>query len=174
MVLSDDHVDLFGGGFDLAFRGGPIRDESLVARKLIASRFILVASPSFIKIYGTPKSVEALAGYPCLTLRGKEGRSVWSFVGPMGNESVRIQARLTINGMSALVATAAAGLGAALVPEQLTTEFLADGTLIRLLPLHHFETGGFFAVYPSRRNPTAALRAFIEFVQDEAKATSKE
>lgn len=174
MLLSDDQTDLIGSGFDLAFRAGPIRDESLVARKLASSRFILVASPAFIAAHGAPESIAALPDYPCLTLRSKEGQSVWSFDGPSGQESVRVKARLAINGMGALVATTAAGLGIALVRERLATQALADGRLMHLLQDYHFDTGGFFAVYPSRHNTTAALRAFIEFVLGEARATTAE
>ncbi|MEJ6000876.1 LysR family transcriptional regulator [Paucibacter soli] len=174
IILSDEPVDLFGSGIDMAFRAGPIRDESLVARKLVSSKLVLVASPACVKAHGLPKDAKALAAYPCLVSRGREGRAVWTLRGPRGTVAVPVHARLSINGMGALVAAAMAGLGAALVPKQLADAAIAAGSLVRLLPRHDHDGGGIFAVYPSRRHPPAALRALIDFVVQEARAAPPE
>ena len=170
IILSDDHVDLFASGIDVAFRAGPIRDENLVARRLMLSKLVVVASPACIKAHGRAKDVEALSGYPCLALRGNDGCAVWPLEGPGGKATIQVKARLTVNGMEALVAAAKVGLGAALVPEQLVTEAIAAGTLVRLLPQFCHDGGGIYAVYPSRRHPPAALRAFIDFALGEAES----
>lgn len=170
ILLSDDPVDLFGSGIDIALRAGPIQDESLIARHLTPSRLVVVASPSCIASHGLPKDAEALSLYPCLALRCRQGRATWPLLGPLGNTLVQIRARLTVNGMGALVAAAKAGLGAALVPEQLAAEPIAKGTLSRLLPELHHDGGGIYAVYPSRRHPTAALSALINFMLAEVEA----
>lgn len=167
-VLSDDPVDLYSSGMDAALRAGPIHDESLVARRLTPSKLLLVASPACIATHGAVHDVQDVGRYPCVALRGKEGRATWTLVGPEDAATVAIRARLTVNGMGALVAAALAGLGAALVPEQLVAEHLMQGTLVRLLPEYCLDGGGIYAVYPSRRHPPAALRAFIDFVVSEA------
>jgi len=169
-VLSDDPVDLFSSGIDVAFRAGPIQDESLIAQRLALSKLIVVASPACIAAHGSPTEVDALSSFPCLALRGKEGRSAWPLESPSGNALIQINARLTVNGMGALLAAAKAGLGAALVPEQLAADSLADGSLVRLVAQFCHDGGGIYAVYPSRRHPPAALKAFIDFVLDEAKS----
>ncbi len=170
IILSDDPVDLYGSGIDIAFRAGPIQDESLIARCLTPSKLIVVASPACIAMHGLVQDVQELSTFPCVALRGKEGRSMWLLTGPGGTAKVPIRARLTVNGMGALVAAAKAGLGAALVPEQLVADHLSDGSLVHLLPGHCLDGGGIYAVYPSRRHPPAALKAFIDFVVNEAKA----
>jgi len=113
IYLSDDDVDLFSSGIDIAFCVGPIRDENLVARRLVLAKRVVVASPACIKAHGLPKDVEALSHYPCLASRGKEGVAVWPLVGPRGDATIKVTARLTINGMGSLIAAAKAGLGAA-------------------------------------------------------------
>jgi DNA-binding transcriptional LysR family regulator len=174
ILLSDEQVDLYSSGIDLAFRAGPIRDEGLVARQLMKSPLIVVASPACVIAHGHPTVPDALAVYPCLASHSKGGRCVWSLTGPQGQTAVTVRARLTINGMGALVSTAREGLGAALVPERLVKQELASGALLRLLPEYGFDGGGIFIVYPSRRHPSAALRAFIDFAVQHADTVQSE
>lgn len=168
VLLSDEPVDLLASGIDVAFRAGPLQDESLVARRLVLSPLVVVASPACVTAHGLPPDAMALSGYPCLALRGQQGRAMWPLAGPHGKGVVAVQARLTVNGMGALVAAARAGLGAALVPQQLVAPYLADGSLVRLVGDCFYDGGGIYAVYPSRRHPVAALRAFLDFVIEEA------
>jgi LysR family transcriptional regulator AphB len=167
-LLSDEQVDLIDSGIDLAVRAGLIRDGSLVARPLAESRLIVVASPVCISRHGAPQTPQALGAYPCLAARGRNGRAVWQLAGPRGTVPVTVQARLTANGMGALIAAAKGGLGAALVPRALVESSLADGSLVRLMSRYHGHSTGVFAVYPSRLHPSAALRAFVAFLVDEA------
>lgn len=168
ILLSDEPADLFASAIDLAFRAGPIRDEGLVARRLVLSPLVVVASPACVQAYGLPKDAKALSNYPCVALRGKQGHSMWPLTGPRGNVTVAVTARLTVNGMGALVAAAKTGLGAALVPQHLVAADLGKANLVRLLPNYSYDGGGIYAVYPSRQHPTAALRVLIEFVVQEA------
>jgi DNA-binding transcriptional LysR family regulator len=164
MVLSDDETDLIGAGVDMALRVGPIKDQGLVARRIASTRLIVVASPACIAQYGAPANVQELADYPCLLYRGNDGRGVWPLQGPQGPVSHPIRARLAVNGMGALIAAARSGLGAALVPEVLVEQDLAARTLQRLLPAWRYESGGLFAVYPSRKNATTAMKVFLDFI----------
>ena len=167
-VLSDEHVDLIDSGIDLAIRAGAIRDESLVARPLAESRVIVVASPDCISRNGCPQAPPALGTYPCVAARGRHGRAAWRLKGPRGAVSVDVQARLTANGMGALIAAAKAGLGAALVPRALVLPSLLDGTLVQIMERFHGDSPGVFAVYPSRLQPSAALKAFVAFLIEES------
>jgi len=171
LVLSDDETDLIGSGVDLALRVGPIRDQSLVARRFASTRLIVVASPDCITQHGLPKTLQSLADYPCILYRGKAGNGAWVLQGPKGEVSIPIAARLTVNGMGALIAAARAGLGAALVAEVLVTKDITSKALHRVLPKYCYESGGMFAVYPSRKNPTVALKVFLEFIIANSKAT---
>jgi len=167
-VLSDEQADLIDNGIDLAIRSGTIRDESLVARPLTETRLIVVASPACTALHGTPQTPQALAAYPCLAARGRNGRATWPLTGPRGTVQVEVQARLTANGMGALIAAAKTGLGAALVPRLLVEASLADGTLVQLMPRYKGHSPGVFAVYPSRLHPSAALKAFLGFLVEAA------
>jgi len=172
-VLSDEQVDLIESGIDLAVRSGEIRDESLVARPLGENRMIVVASPACIARHGLPQTPRDLDRYPCLTARGRNGHATWQLVGPGSTVSAEVRSRLTANGMSALIAAAQAGLGAALVPNALVGSSLADGTLVHLMTRYRGHSTGAFAVYPSRLHPSAALKAFLAFLVEQAEKVGR-
>jgi LysR family transcriptional regulator AphB len=167
-LLSDEQVDLIDNGIDLAVRAGSIRDGTLVARRLAESPVIVVASPECIARHGSPQTPQALGSYPCLAARGRHGRTVWQLAGPRGRVSLEIQARLTADGMGALVAAAKAGLGAALVPRALARSGLGEGSLVHVMTRYQGHSPGVSAVYASRNQPSAALKALIAFLVDEA------
>ena len=56
--LDDRRVDASSGGFDAVIRHGPILDSRLMAWKLAPSRRVLCASPTYIALHGTPRSIE--------------------------------------------------------------------------------------------------------------------
>jgi DNA-binding transcriptional LysR family regulator len=172
-LLSDEHVDLIGGNVDLAVRAGVVRDTSLVARPLAKGRLVVVASPACIARHGSPQTPQALATYPCLSSRGRNGRALWQLTGPRGSTAVEIQTRLTANGMGALIAAAKAGVGAALVPHALAQASLKDNTLVQIMRRYHVQSPGVFAVYPSRLHASAALKAFVAFLLEEAAAAGE-
>ncbi len=68
LQLSDEVVDIVGRGIDVAIRVAPLRDSSLVARKLIDNPRILCASSDYLKRRGVPVMVSDLVNHDCLRL----------------------------------------------------------------------------------------------------------
>ncbi len=63
LVARDQLGDLVGEGFDIAVRFGVPPASSLVARKLLETRTITVASQAYLKQHGRPASPADLAGH---------------------------------------------------------------------------------------------------------------
>ncbi|ENX05713.1 LysR family transcriptional regulator [Acinetobacter courvalinii] len=168
LILSDEQIDFFATGIDVAFRAGPIQDENLIARKLLSSRLLVVASPRLLEQYTMPSNISELINYPCLAAHGQDGWATWTLNNGQQLESVRVPVRLAMNGLGALLAATKAGLGIALLPDHLVASELASGTLINLLPSYDYDGGGLYLVYPTRKHPPAALRVFLDFVIDVA------
>ena len=55
-LITERHVDHIADGVDLAFRLGPLRDTSLVARRILTYRHQLVASPEYLKKVDPPQN----------------------------------------------------------------------------------------------------------------------
>jgi DNA-binding transcriptional LysR family regulator len=60
IVLSDHVVDLLEARADVAIRAGPLRSSSLMARKLGATRMMIVGAPSYLAEHPAPRSAAEL------------------------------------------------------------------------------------------------------------------
>jgi DNA-binding transcriptional LysR family regulator len=78
--LSDRVVDLAAEGFDCAVRVGDLPDSSLVSVRMADNRRLCVATPEFLKRYGTPKVPSDLMRFRCLTLSSDASQTRgWAF-----------------------------------------------------------------------------------------------
>jgi DNA-binding transcriptional LysR family regulator len=66
IFVTDRHIDHIAEGIDLAFRLGALRDSSLVARKVLAYRRQLVASPDYLRTRRPPEAPKDLLDHPLL------------------------------------------------------------------------------------------------------------
>ncbi|HKR44890.1 MAG TPA: LysR substrate-binding domain-containing protein, partial [Paraburkholderia sp.] len=80
--LSNRNIDFADEGFDLAIRGRAPRDSGLIARKLEDAELVVVASPSYLKRAGTPKTIEEMLEHECIQFEmPSTGRPVpWLFM----------------------------------------------------------------------------------------------
>src|ERR1700735_3714630 len=69
LITSDAIGDLVAEGFDLAVRFGEPPANSLIARKLIETRVLTVASPACLPRSGRPPRPEELASHACIHFR---------------------------------------------------------------------------------------------------------
>ncbi|HVJ61175.1 MAG TPA: LysR family transcriptional regulator [Tahibacter sp.] len=164
--LDDAPVDLIGEGYDLALRAGALPDSSLVARKLADAEKILVASPAYLAARGMPARVAELAAHDCINMPSGGARTTWRLDGPHGVEEARVTGRFSANTAQSLRRAAHAGLGVALLPSMLVDADIATGALVHVLPEYRRTVGGVYAVYPSRRQLSPAIGAFIDYVSE--------
>lgn len=164
VALTARTVDLVAEGFDLALRGGTVRDVSLVARKLGVGEIVLGASVGYLRRRGEPTSLEDLARHDCIGFRSQRGRATWNLVGPDGPTSIDVDCRLSGDDFSFVRALMMADAGVALVPLTLVNANLQEGTLRRVLPAYGLRTPGLSIVYPSAKHlprRVALLRDFL-------------
>jgi DNA-binding transcriptional LysR family regulator len=164
--LNDRYVDLAEEGWDLAIRIGDLADSTLIARRLAPCRSALVAAPSYLRAYGTPRQVAELVEHNCLgyTLARTTSADRWSF-GATAEITVQVSGTLRANNGDALLAAAVAGQGIIYQPTFIVADDLHRGTLVPIvLDQPTVEIGGVYAVYLPERNPAAKVRAFIDFM----------
>jgi len=168
LITRDQLGDMVADGFDLAVRFGEPRESTLIARKLLDTRVITVASPGYIKKHGRPLAPADLEREPhtCIHFRDPEtGRPFqWEF--HRGKKKVLIAARgrLSANDVGTMHGVCLAGHGVAQVLALGTEQLLASGRLVDLFPDWPDETFPLYAAYPSRHHLPAKVRAFFDFI----------
>jgi DNA-binding transcriptional LysR family regulator len=165
--LSDRIVDLVEEGLDLAILVGPVRGQSLIARRIGTTRLVCCAAPAYLAQRGTPQRPEDLATHACLTYAYAAGRNVWRFDDAQGREqAVTVGGPVHANSAEMLAGLAAAGLGIVLEPDFVVAPLVKSGALVPLLRDHAAASIPIHAVYPSRRFLSAKVRRFIDFVSE--------
>jgi DNA-binding transcriptional LysR family regulator len=170
LSLRDEMVDLIGERIDLAFRTGELASSSFIARKLGPARRIVLASPRYLKRRGEPRRVEDLQQHDCVVFGRALEHAAWRLDGPHGAREVPVHGRIAVDGAYAALQAAVAGLGLALLPAALAADDLRAGRLRQVLPAYGTTRGALYAVIPSNRHMSAALRAFLDLVENKAAA----
>jgi len=167
LSLADRFVDLIDEGMDLALRIGALGDSRLIARRLCTNRRMLVASESYLKKRGWPKSLADIASnHDCILFTGLPRPREWNLRGPEGAVSISVSGRLASNNIDAIVGAAKNGLGIALGSTMAVDGALLAGELVRVLPEYEFEPTALFAVYPSARQLSSKVRAAVDFFSE--------
>jgi DNA-binding transcriptional LysR family regulator len=88
--VSDSELDVIDDGLDVALRVGLPTDASVIAKKILSTRRIVCASPSYLKRHGIPRRAEDLQQHNCIRL--VRGRNRWSVYFSHGINSAAEQA----------------------------------------------------------------------------------
>jgi DNA-binding transcriptional LysR family regulator len=166
LIMRDSTGDLVADGFDLALRFGEPPGGSFVARKLIETRVITVASPAYIREHGKPQHPKEVEERECIDFYdAAHGRPYeWEVRRKKEVLPLRVKARLLVSDSGALLGACEAGAGIAQILEIGCEHLLKSGRLVELFPGWSDERFPLHAIYPSRLHRAAKVRAFIDFV----------
>lgn len=164
--FNDKLVDVIEEGVDVAIRSGSLPDSRLMARRLGPFRFLLCASPDYLKHRGIPRTPSDLEQHDCIRYRFvTTGKLMdWSMAADQGDTPLRLRAVLTCNNMEAVLTAAIDGHGIAYMPDFLVRQALAEGHLQTVLNEHVVDHGQFWAVWSSSRHLTPKIRVFVDFI----------
>lgn len=172
--------------FDIRITWAEKLDEDKVSRVLGPLPSIMVGSPDYLARQGVPQAPDDLMQHECITgLMPSGARVRWSFrekgVQPgESGQSTRIvtpPGRVVVQDEMSIVAEIAReGLGLTLVNPDYIAQYLADGSLVRVLAGYHISTTDEAhgrAVMQYRRQPylSRAARAFVEYLTDNMPGT---
>jgi DNA-binding transcriptional LysR family regulator len=164
VTITSRMVDLIEEGFDLAIRLTPVRDSSLIIRRLAAYHMVICGSSSYFERHGRPEHPADLVHHNCLIFYDSLWGVEWHFAGPQGNRTIRVSGSLETNSVVTLRMAALLGEGLICVPSFMVSTDLASGDLIAVLTeFMHFEFS-VDAIYPHRRYLPAKVRSFVDLV----------
>lgn len=159
--------DLVADGIDLSFRMGWLRDSSHRAIKLGEFRQYVIATPAYLKKYGTPRQPDDLSEHSWIALSLLPTPLSWKFSDAQGqSKTVHMKSRLQVDAPSALLALIQQAAGISAMEEMSSQAAINAGKLVRLLPDWTLPNGGIYAVLPPGRHVPAKVRAFIDFYRD--------
>lgn len=165
LVLTDQLVDLVEDDIDLALRMTRSPPEDAVARKLVALRRVLCATPAYLARHGEPGSPLDLIGQRCFSYMGPDRSGVWQFVDRQGEEvSVPVASPFRFNNIECVFDAVLADQGVAILPTYLCAPALADGRLRLVLPDYDVVSGFgryLYACYTPSRVRAPKVEVFL-------------
>lgn len=164
---SDRVVDVIGENVDCVIRGGEIRDQSLVARKIGDLQLAVYAAPAYLARAGTPSHPEQLHEAQHRMVRFRWGRDgTFPAVLQHGGTRVTIEGQhiLAIDDGNAYLAAGLAGLGVLWLPGYMAKPHVAAGALLPLFQEWRIAPMPLYLAYPPKRHVSKKLRVFIDWV----------
>ena len=172
VVLTARRVDLVAEGFDLALRGGPLVDSSLIARRLGRQELGLFASRAYLRKAGRPRRVADLAKHRFVLFGEPPERGHLRLTGPNGEETVKVSGPLVVHDMSFAADVISTGFGIALIPD-IYLGWLAKGglrlgrpELERVLPDHGVVGSELSLVSPPTAYEPTRLKLLRDFLTE--------
>ena len=163
LIASEDALNLVEARIDLAVRISSEPDPTLIGRVLAPCTSVLVASPSYLAAHGAPSVPSDLSRHQCLTY-DNFGRSYWTLHQDKEICRIPVSSHFNTNEATTLLRAILAGGGIAFQPTYLANPYLADGTLQHVLPNWKIADMSIYALYPSRRHLSPAVRVFLDFL----------
>ena len=138
LITRDRLGDLVAEGFDLAIRFGEPRPSALVARKLLDTRVITVASPAYLKKAGRPNHPSELeeGNHHLIDFRDPETGRPYEWAFRQGRKEIEINsnAQLVLSDVVTLHAVCLAGYGIGQLLELGIESLIESGRLEIIFP----------------------------------------
>jgi DNA-binding transcriptional LysR family regulator len=174
IALNDAAVDIVEQGFDAGIRLGTLAEQDMIATALTPPvTAIMVAAPSYIARKGLPQSLADLKHHETISFRlGRAGR-IYRWELQDGDKDIEVEndGALIVNDTIFNLSLCVSGYGIAYMFDRLAAPYLADGSLVQVLPQHTMPESPFVIYFPRFANEQPKLRAFINVAREVMKAS---
>jgi len=174
LVTEGRLVDVVAEGFDLGVRGAELVPSDTIAIPLgPARRFAVAASPAYLEANGVPEVPQDLLAHRCIRVRLPNGALYrWPFEKAGETVQIDVKGPITLDEAGLARAAAGAGVGIGYFMEPDIRDDLLSGRLVQVLDDWTPPLAPLCLYYPSRRNASAAFRAFIDMAREFASTQS--
>lgn len=168
LLTEERLVDIVAEGFDLGVRAADLVPSDMIAISLGRSqRYAVVGSPAYFEKHGRPRVPPDLLDHPCIRVRLPNGALYrWQFERRGQTAQIDVDGPVTLDEASLARTAVLEGIGLGFFMEQDVWGDMETGRLVRVLADWTPPRPGLSLYYPGRRNPSAALRAFIDLARD--------
>ena len=164
LTLGDRAINLVDEGVDAAIRIGTLSDSSVIARSVGLTRRVVVAAPRYLKRAPPLRKPEELAKHPLIQFTGISAAPHWTFTRRGEALTVPLEPRFVTNSADAAIAHAQLGGGVTMALGYQVIDAVKAKRLV--VVLEDFEPAPLpiHVLYPSSRQLTSKVRAFIELL----------
>jgi len=168
LVTEGRLVDIVAEGFDIGVRVADLVPSDMIAVSLgRPQRYAVVGAPSYLKTHGAPRVPPDLANHPCIRVRLPNGALYrWQFRRRGQTAQIDVNGPITLDEASLARTAVLEGIGLGFFMEQDVQADIAAERLVRVLEDWTPPFAGLCLYYPGRRNPSAALKAFIALARE--------
>jgi DNA-binding transcriptional LysR family regulator len=163
LVTEGRLVDIVADGFDLGVRVADLVPSDMIAVSLgRPQRYAVVGAPSYFADHGKPLVPPDLINHRCIRARLPNGALFrWPFEKNGHPVQIDVDGPITLDEATLARAAALEGIGIGIFMEQDVLADIDAGRLVRVLEDWTPPFAGLCLYYPGRRNPSAAMKAFI-------------
>jgi len=171
IVQTDAVVDLLAERTDVGVRAGPMKSSRLIARKLGATRMMIVAAPRYLERFGEPKTLSELEKHNRIAFCYARTVQGWPLLHQGEVIALPVTGSVQVNDGEAMRRLVLAGVGLARLAAFAVREDIEAG---RLKPvMEDFNPGDLeevHAVYLGQGGPLPArVRALLDFLAERAR-----
>ena len=168
LTIDDSLSDIVAKGQDAGIRiGGRIAQDMAAVRLTPDVRAAVVGSPDYFRNRSKPSHPRDLLDHVCLNYRWQQSQELsrWRFQEHGRTIELSVDASLVVDDTGILRDAVLAGMGVACLPDLLVAPLVASGEMVQVLKPFCPAQPGFFLYYPLNGHPSAAFKAFIDFVR---------
>ena len=163
LILTDAKTDVMGDELDVGLQATLPTDGNIVVKKLLSSRRIICAAPTYLARFGTPQRPADLLQHNCIRyLLWGQLLDQWRFIENGQHRDIQIHGTLTTNNGEALHGWVLSGCGIGIKALWDIQEELAAGKLVELLAPFTNEELNLYAVYATRNHVPLRVRMFLD------------
>ena len=168
LVTEGRLVDIVAEGFDLGVRVADLVPSDMIAVSLgRPQRYAVVGSPAYVEKHGRPRVPPDLLNHRCIRVRLPNGALYrWQFKKRGQVAQIDVSGPITLDEASLARIAVLEGIGLGFFMEQDVLSDIKAGRLVRVLGDWTPPLAGLCLYYPGRRNPSAALKAFIGLARE--------
>lgn len=174
LVTEGRLVDIVADGFDLGVRRADLVPVDMIAVPLgRPQRYAVVAAPRYFEQHEQPRTPADLMQHRCIRARLPNGALLrWQFEKHGQTVQIDVSGPITLDEAGLARTAALQGVGVGLFLEQDVRDDISAGRLTRVLEDWTPPLADLSLYYPGRRNPSAALKAFVALAR-ELRTTAK-
>lgn len=159
--LAERFPNLETEGIDILFGVSVEGSEELVRRRVATTRYVLCASPEYLKNHGAPTQPTDLIHHDYITHSFRKPDDVITF---KNGKEIHINPKLWLNDSYAMRESAIQGMGIVNLHDYMVEDSLKDGTLIEILPNYQEPQKNIYLYYQQSRYLQPKIRRFIDFI----------